>query len=132
MAPVAIKMPINLMASVLIMTFDPANSGNGETNTRITSDEQGMYLDSRLIDSVTVYDNNIPVEFGGFTGGTVEVQSRRWSGETHANAYYRTTRSSWNNIFTDPKLKFDTANNDFSNPARFQKKYDKTKLWRLV
>ncbi|MDI7075626.1 hypothetical protein QMO35_28650, partial [Pseudomonas aeruginosa] len=33
--------------------------------------------------------------------------------------------SSWNNIFTDPKLKFDTANNDFSNPARFQKKYDK-------
>ncbi len=105
--------------------FDPANSGNGETNTRITSDEQGMYLDSRLIDSVTVYDNNIPVEFGGFTGGTVEVQSRRWSGETHANAYYRTTRSSWNNIFTDSKLKFDTANNDFSNPARFQKKYDK-------
>lgn len=105
--------------------FDPANSGNGETNTRVTSDEQGMYLDSRLIDSVTVYDNNIPVEFGGFTGGTVDVQSRRWSGETHANAYYRTTRSSWNNIFTDPKLNFDTANNDFSNPARFQKKYDK-------
>ncbi len=105
--------------------FDPANSGNGETNTRITSDEQGMYLDSRLIDSVTVYDNNIPVEFGGFTGGSVDVQSRRWSGETHANAYYRTTRSSWNNIFTDPKLNFDTANNDFSNPARFQKKYDK-------
>ncbi|WP_163579390.1 TonB-dependent receptor plug domain-containing protein, partial [Klebsiella pneumoniae] len=23
--------------------FDPANSGNGETNTRVTSDEQGMY-----------------------------------------------------------------------------------------
>lgn len=105
--------------------FDPANSGLGETNTKISSDEQGMYLDSRLIDSVTVYDNNIPVEFGGFTGGTVEVQSRRWSGETHGNAYYRTTRSSWNNIFTDPKLNFDTANNDYSNPARFQKKYDK-------
>lgn len=105
--------------------FDPAKSDLGETNTRISSDEQGMYLDSRLIDSVAVYDNNIPVEFGGFTGGTVEVQSRRWSGETHANAYYRTTRSSWNNIFTDPKLNFDTANNDFSNPARFQKKYNK-------
>lgn len=105
--------------------FDPANSGLGETNTRISSDEQGMYLDSRLIDSVAVYDNNIPVEFGGFTGGTVEVQSRRWSGETHANAYYRTTRSSWNKIFTDPNLAFSTSNNDVSNPARFQQKYDK-------
>lgn len=105
--------------------FDPASSGLGETNTRISSDEQGMYLDSRLIDNIAVYDNNIPVEFGGFTGGTVEVQSRRWSGETHANAYYRTTRSGWNTIFTDSRLNFDTANNDVSNPARFQQKYHK-------
>ena len=39
-----------------------------------------MYLDSRLIDSVNKFTiNNIPAEFG-FTGGTVEVQSRRYPG----------------------------------------------------
>lgn len=57
--------------------FDPADSGLGETATRLSSSDQGIYIDSRLIDSMTVYDNNIPVEFGGFTGGTVEVNSRR-------------------------------------------------------
>lgn len=51
--------------------IDPASDGNGETITRIDSSDQGMYIDSRLIDSVTVFDNNIPVEFGGFTGGTL-------------------------------------------------------------
>ena len=61
--------------------FDPAKDTLGETSTRLDSGDQGMYIDSRLIDSVTVYDNNIPVEFGGFTGGSVDVTSRRWNGE---------------------------------------------------
>ncbi|WP_253271913.1 TonB-dependent receptor, partial [Yersinia mollaretii] len=55
--------------------IDPASDGNGETITRIDSSDQGMYIDSRLIDSMNVFDNNIPVEFGGFTGGTVDVTS---------------------------------------------------------
>ena len=36
------------MVSALIMTW-PSKLGNGETNTRISSDEQGMYLDSRQL-----------------------------------------------------------------------------------
>lgn len=48
--------------------FDPADNGLGETATRLSSSDQGLYIDSRLIDSMAVYDNNIPVEFGGFTG----------------------------------------------------------------
>lgn len=74
--------------------FDPAKDTLGETSTRLDSGDQGMYIDSRLIDSVTVYDNNIPVEFGGFTGGSVDVTSRRWNGENSGHMYYRTTRSS--------------------------------------
>lgn len=84
--------------------FDPADNGLGETATRLSSSDQGIYIDSRLIDSMAVYDNNIPVEFGGFTGGTVEVNSRRWQGENSAHAYYRLTRSGWNNLFHDPSL----------------------------
>ncbi|EMT6577957.1 secretin and TonB N-terminal domain-containing protein [Providencia rettgeri] len=105
--------------------FDPADSGLGETATRLSSSDQGIYIDSRLIDSMTVYDNNIPVEFGGFTGGTVEVNSRRWQGENSAHAYYRLTRSGWNNLFHDSSQSIDTTKNDTANPARFQNRYDK-------
>ncbi len=105
--------------------FDPADSGLGETATRVSSGDQGIYIDSRLIDSMTVYDNNIPVEFGGFTGGTVEVSSRRWQGENSAHAYYRLTRSNWNHLFNDPAQSIDTSKNDTANPARFQNRYDK-------
>lgn len=105
--------------------FDPADSGLGETATRLSSSDQGIYIDSRLIDSMAVYDNNIPVEFGGFTGGTVEVNSRRWQGENSAHAYYRLTRSGWNNLFHDSSQSIDTTKNDTANPARFQNRYDK-------
>ncbi|HDL6852467.1 TPA: TonB-dependent receptor [Yersinia enterocolitica] len=105
--------------------IDPASDGNGETITRIDSSDQGMYIDSRLIDSVTVFDNNIPVEFGGFTGGTLDVSSRRWRGENSAHAFYRETRSSWNKVFTDPDMEFDSSKNDTSRPARYQPKYNK-------
>lgn len=74
---------------------------------------------------MAVYDNNIPVEFGGFTGGTVEVNSRRWQGENSAHAYYRLTRSGWNNLFHDSTQAIDTTKNDTANPARFQNRYDK-------
>lgn len=105
--------------------FDPADSGLGETSTRLSSSDQGIYIDSRLIDSMAVYDNNIPVEFGGFTGGTVEVNSRRWQGENSAHAYYRLTRSNWNKLYHDNTQPIDSSKNDTSNPARFQNRYDK-------
>lgn len=105
--------------------IDPASGQLGVTNSQLSSDEQGFYLDSKLIESVTVYDANVPVEFGGFTGGVVEVKSRRWQGETSAHVYYRTTDASWNNLFVDEKLDFSSKNNDASRPARFQPKYSK-------
>ncbi len=105
--------------------FDPAKNDNGETETRIDSGDQGIYIDSRLIDSMVVYDNNIPVEFGGFTGGTVDVASRRWQGENGGHVYYRVTDSSWNKLFNDSAQPIDSSKNDTSNPARFQNRYSK-------
>ncbi len=60
--------------------LDPVD-GSVVTNARLSSDEQGLYVDSRLIDSVTLYDANIPVEFGGFTGGVVDATTRSWQGK---------------------------------------------------
>ncbi|WP_335924529.1 TonB-dependent receptor plug domain-containing protein [Shewanella indica] len=104
--------------------LDPVD-GSVVTNARLSSDEQGLYVDSRLIDSVTLYDANIPVEFGGFTGGVVDATTRSWQGETAASVYFRQTDASWNKVHIDDKLQFDSANNDLSQPARFQTDYSK-------
>lgn len=105
--------------------FDPADSGLGETSTRLSSGDQGIYIDSRLIDSMSVYDNNIPVEYGGFTGGAIEVSTRRWQGENSAHAYYRMTRSGWNSLFSDTSQPIDSSKNDTAKPFRFQDRYEK-------
>lgn len=115
----------NLDGMSINSDLDPASNRLGVTNGNLGSDEQGFYLDSRLIDSLTVYDANIPVEFGGFTGGVVDVSSRSWQGETRANIHYRQTRSDWNKTHIDDQLDFNSGNNDASHPARFQPEYTK-------
>lgn len=105
--------------------IDPADNGLGVTNSNLASDEQGFYLDSRMIESVTVYDANVPVEFGGFSGGVVETKSRSWQGANAAHVYYRQTDSSWNKTIVDSKLDFDSQGNDMSHPSRFQPDYQK-------
>lgn len=105
--------------------FDPSSDGNGVTATTIESSEQGYYIDSRLIDNIKVYDNNIPVEYGNFTGGVVDITSKRWRYHNGGSVFYSTTRSGWNQVHYDHQIKFSTANNDNSRPSRFQPHYKK-------
>lgn len=73
--------------------FDPSSDGNGVTSTTIESSEQGFYIDSRLIDNIKVYDNNIPVEYGNFTGGVVDITSKRWRYNNGGSIFFSSTRS---------------------------------------
>lgn len=105
--------------------FDPSSANNGVTATTIESSEQGYYIDSRLIDNIKVYDNNIPVEYGNFTGGVVDITSKRWRYNNGGSVFYSTTRSAWNKVHYDHRVNFSTANNDNSRPSRFQPHYKK-------
>lgn len=106
--------------------LDPVDAGNGVTMASGTSSEQGFYLDSRLIDSLEVYDSNISARYSGFTGGVVEATSRSWRGGQGGRIYYRHSDAGWNETFTDSRLDFDSANNSVDRPARFQPKYQKS------
>lgn len=105
--------------------FDPSSDGNGVTSTTIESSEQGFYIDSRLIDNIKVYDNNIPVEYGNFTGGVVDITSKRWRYNNGGSIFFSSTRSAWNKVYYDHRVDFNTANNDSSRPSRFQPHYKK-------
>ena len=107
--------------------LDPARNINGVNVVHLdSSDEQGFYVDTSLIESVTVYDNNVPVEFGGFTGGVVDTQTRRWSGENHFNVFVRGTRSGWSEEVVDPDLHVNSGDASMARPGQFQTDFDKT------
>ncbi|MCL7931387.1 TonB-dependent receptor [Halomonas llamarensis] len=105
--------------------LNPADPNLGVTLTNLGSDTQGFYLDSRLVDSVTVYDANVPVEFGGFTGGSIDAQSRSWRSGQSGQLYYRHTDASWNRTHVDHQLDFDSSENSRAHPSRFQPDYRK-------
>lgn len=106
--------------------LDPATGANNTIAQLQGSDEQGFYIDSRLLEGVTVYDHNIPVRFGGFTGGVVDANTRSWTGKNSIRVFTRTSHGSWGRLIVDPSLLADGVKNDASAPARYQKDFKKT------
>lgn len=105
--------------------IDPVDPGNGVVIAYNTGDEQGAYIDSRLIERIEVLDSNISARHGGFSGGIVDAASRSWSGGRGGHVFFRTTDSSWNRTHVDRGLVLDSRNNSFSHPARYQPDYRK-------
>lgn len=77
----------------------PSDSGVIDASQLNFADAQSILLKTDLLESVTVLSENIPAEYGNFTGGVVNSQLRdakmdRW----HATIFARHTRDSWANI----------------------------------
>ena len=59
------------------------------------SSPQGYYVDTNLIESVEVYDSNVPAEYGGFLGGVIGVELKRYAGEDLLALAYGLGRDEW-------------------------------------
>ncbi|GHD77870.1 TonB-dependent receptor plug domain-containing protein [Vogesella fluminis] len=105
--------------------LDPADTGQGQLVVSTGSDTQGFYVDSRLLESVTVMDSNVPAEYGGFTGGVIDAKTKRYSGSDRFAASWRTTSDSWTKQPLDPELGTTAKSNDASAPSRFQQQFKK-------
>lgn len=81
--------------------LDPASSGRNNTGVNdVEGSVQTMNVNTDIVSGITVYDNNIPVEFGNFSGGVVDVDTRSAFdavGNSEFSFGYRTTQSEWNN-----------------------------------
>lgn len=115
---------------------DGANINNdidpGErTESRINSlsdvpgQSQGLALDTDLLDSIVVYDSNVPAAYGRFNGGVIEASTRKPSKEVHGKISYQTTRSAWTEYHIDPQQaeNFENSSSHFDQPE-----FDKTIL----
>ena len=59
------------------------------------SSPQGYYVDVELLEKVQVFDSNIPVEYGGFTGGVVSADLKSYKGENKFSFKYGLQRDEW-------------------------------------
>ena len=76
--------------------LDPANSSTGDSAINdVPGHEQAIFLDLSQVGSLKVYDSNVPVEYGRFTGGVVDARIRRPDYTPHSELSYYTTRSEW-------------------------------------
>lgn len=72
------------------------STGNAIQDRNLLQDVSGhsqeMFLNTQLLDYVEVYDSNIPVEFGQFSGGVVKAQTRDAGTKPSWGLSYRTTK----------------------------------------
>lgn len=98
--------------------------------TQPVGDSQSLFIDTDLLDSVTLQSENISAAYGDFTGGVVDAKLRdaradRW----HAMGKLRHTRNQWaqQHFTEDEQSALDRANS--ANPGNLQprfKRYDYT------
>jgi hypothetical protein len=83
---------------------------------------QELFMQADLADRITVYDSNIPVEFGNFTGGVVDTRTRNPAPVFGGRAFYRTTRDEWTWFHVNSGDQYDFEHSkDASLQPRFEK-----------
>ncbi|BCR03008.1 TonB-dependent receptor [Desulfuromonas versatilis] len=80
--------------------LDPATR-SADLVSDVPGHPQQLFLLADLVDEITVFDSSVPVEYGGFTGGVVEVKTRRPRSEFGGGLAYRTTRDQWTRFHLD-------------------------------
>ena len=101
--------------------LDPT-ADNPNHYEEVPANPQEFFLDSNLVDQVTVYDSNVPAKYGGFTGGVVDATTKRHGGEFGGKISYRTTNHEWTSIHISDEDEYDFEN---SNSYTMQPKFEK-------
>lgn len=79
------------------------------------SSPQGYYIDVELLEEVKVFDSNIPVEYGGFTGGVVASELKSYKGVDMFSFKYELKRDDWE--------KFHVTEDDISVADKYRAVY---------
>lgn len=107
--------------------IDPGERTESRINSLadVPGQSQGLALDTDLLDSITVYDSNVPASYGQFNGGVVEAKTRKPSKELRGKISYQMSRSSWTRYHID-----DREQQDFENSSSHfdQPEFEKTIL----
>lgn len=100
--------------------LNPGNSEDSYTNpispTSLSmlsgSSSQSFYIDPSALESVEVYDSNVPVEFGGFMGGVVSSKLKRYDSDNYTSIKYAISKDDWDEMHVDDDLAEDYEDGD--------------------
>ena len=75
------------------------STGNGEADRNLLQDvsshSQSTFVNLDLLDSIEVYDSNIPAKYGQFSGGLVNANTKTASDKPSYGISYRQTSTDW-------------------------------------
>ncbi|MBB1433864.1 TonB-dependent receptor plug domain-containing protein [Pseudoalteromonas sp. SG43-6] len=100
------------------------NNQLGNTDRNLLQDVSGhsqeLFLNLDLVESIEVYDSNIPAKYGNFNGGLVQAQTRKARDEVSLGISYRQTADDWVDYHNFYAPDFDGS--DTLDNAVFQKR----------
>lgn len=102
--------------------LNPAEESIYDTDN-VSGNPQKFFIDSSIVKKVTVFDSNVPVKYGGFLGGVVDVETIDPTQNVWGNISYRTTRSEWANFYVDEIKQddFENSNDSQKGQPKFEK-----------
>lgn len=106
---------------------DPAafDLNNNDIND-VAGSTQAMNINEQIVESIEVFDNNIPARFGGFSGGVVDVVTREASRNRFNYGFsLRGTNSDWNKyrVFYPQSEKATDREFDLKSPEFSKQSY---------
>lgn len=102
--------------------LDPVNSSEYSIND-VAGNENAMFIDLDLIQSIDVFDSAVSAKYGNFSGGVINVITKRPTFETKTKAKVKHTNDSFINFHS---AKYDDGpkyGQDMFKPRRFQKTF---------
>ncbi|HGO5824466.1 TPA: hypothetical protein ACK3JW_002180 [Mannheimia haemolytica] len=87
---------------------------------------QAFWIGTDLVDTLEVYDSNVPTQYGNFTGGVVNAKLKEPDFKRASGAIsYRTTRDAWTQFHLEGKYKneFYRANSPLLQPKFTKHEY---------
>ena len=88
----------------------------------VPGNENEIFLDLDLVDSIFVYDSNISAEYGGFTGGVIDVKTIRAGAKPSYKISYFHTSDNLTQFHVKDKETFEKAKSDKRQP-KFEKNF---------
>lgn len=98
--------------------IDPTGIDAVTSNAYFGGEAENSFLDTDLLDSVTVYSSNVPAKYGNFVGGMVDAKTRKPSGEFGGKVSYMHTRDNWATFRPADRDEFEeSSSNGKGNPG---------------
>ncbi|BCS88135.1 TonB-dependent receptor plug domain-containing protein [Pseudodesulfovibrio sediminis] len=101
--------------------IDPSGIDDVGSNTTLGGEAENSFLNTDLLDSITVYSSNVPAKYGNFVGGVVDAKTRKPADVFGGKVSWMHTRDTWANHRPADREKFEDSSSDSNGNPKFTK-----------